>query len=151
MSQQKLTVGTLNYRTARNSLDTKIGWMGLTDAHRHAYVWEHMNPVTGEVIKGLGYPIFDSNGEIVNFLKMSFSGALCFKDSYIEESFVPGFPIANCHARFGKPKNVILVTVDCLTAMVLHLATGLGTVATLYPGNLKAISVGEQVACWKLA
>lgn len=140
MSQQIQTFGSVKYRTAR-SYDVPIRWTGLRNVHKHAYVWEHADSITGEALKGLGYPIFNSNGEIVNFLKMSFSGPLFFKDSYIEESVVPGLPIANCHARFGKPTNVILVTVDCLTAMVLHLATGLGTVAALYPGNLKAISV----------
>ena len=141
MLQKYLTFGTLKYRPARNSLDAKIGWTGLRNAHKHAYVWAHVDSNTGESLKGLGYPVRDSNGEIVNFLKMSFSGPLYLTESYIEESFETGLPIANCYVRFGKATNVILVTVDCLTAIVLRLATDLGTVAALYPGNLKAVCI----------
>ncbi len=130
---------TLKYRPARNSLDAKIGWIGLRDAHKHVYVWEDVDSVTGETLKGLGYPVCDASGKIVNFLKISLSGPLYIKDNYVEESFESAQSIANCHVRFGKRTEVILVTVDCLTAMVLRLTTHLGTVAALYPSNLKAI------------
>jgi hypothetical protein len=139
MTNEYEKFGTLKYRSGRNSLEAKIGWIGLRDAHKHVYVWEDVDSVTGETLKGLGYPVCDASGKIVNFLKISLSGPLNIKESYIEESFEPGRPIANCHVRFGKRTEVILVTVDCVTAMVLRLATGLGTVAALYPSNLKAI------------
>lgn len=140
MKQKYEKFGAVKYRPSL-SFDAPIRWIGLRDVHKHAYIWEHTDPVTGEVRKGLGYPVHDSQGAVVNFLKISFSGPLQFKDSHLEESFEPGLPIANCHVQFGKPTNVILVTVDCLTATVLRLATDLGTVATLYPGNLKAVCI----------
>lgn len=145
MEQQYTKFGTLEYRPSLKNEEPIFRHRGLFgQLFEHTSSWQTTDSVTGKVLKGWGCPVRDKNDLIVNFLKMSFKGSIGDDDSFIEDSLEPGCPIANCYVRFGKPTGVILITVDCLTAIALHIRTGHGTAAALYPDNLKAICIQLQ-------
>lgn len=83
----------------------------------------------GTPIMGMGFPLFDADGQVVNFLKMGPFGTL-------EDRLYTGLPVAGCYVVLGKPTPKVLVTVDPIDAMALHAVTGLYTIAVLYAENL---------------
>jgi hypothetical protein len=99
-------------------------------AYRCCHAWRNIDLTDEQSPAGVGFPVLASDGSTVNFLKIRPVG-----DTF-EESLIHGYPVAECHVLFGKRTKDILIAVDCVSAMVLHLATDLGTVAVLYGDNL---------------
>ena len=123
-----IKLGPIEYRQGRYA-DPVVRALGLRRAHLHAHVWRNVDSTDAKP-QGVGYPIVARDGTVVNFLQMRPS------ESTFEESHIPGYPIARCKVVFGTERTKeILVTVDCCTALALHLATNWQTVAVLYGDN----------------
>lgn len=75
--------------------------------------------------------IFDLDNVLVNILVK-----VKADDNAFEDLLMPGAPLEGCYARIGKPGQTILVVEDFVSALALHLATGMGVVVFLSRANL---------------
>mgnify|MGYP000880015338 CR=1 FL=1 len=141
MANEYQKFGTLEFRPSQR-IDGHCDKFDMAGSDAHAFwSWREQGDDTGNVFEGLGFPVQDFTGAVVNFLKISVSGSRTDNDLCIEESLQPGHPIANTFVAFGKPTATIVITIDSLSAAALYLTTKHGTVAALHSGNLKAVCV----------
>jgi putative DNA primase/helicase len=138
METKYQSFATVAYRFGANH-DPAMRRLAVPKSGRLAYVWKNTNDPDGTAEFGLGYPVVNSGGETINFLKMHVTGSLFLKGSKIVESLLPGLPIADGRVEFGSVTTIILITLDCHTGSILNRATGLFTCAVLYTGNIRGV------------
>jgi hypothetical protein len=131
MTEEYETIGPIKYHKGRLKGEK---WKSIP--REYLQVWRNIDSETLGIPKcGVGYPILGMDDSVVNFLKL-----YPIDSTRYEESFIDGFPIAQGRVVFGdKRTNEILITIDCRTALILHLATDLATIAVLYSENLKPV------------